>query len=71
MSGEETVPTIVIVYRPAGTVAPTVTVAVLEPVSGFVPNATVTPAGSPKYVNSALDVPFKFVRLMSVVPVPL
>src|ERR1700677_870461 len=69
VSTDVAVPMTVIVYFPSGTELPTVIVATLVPVSGFVPNAMVTPAGAPEYVNVALFEPRMFVRLMSVGPV--
>ena len=61
-------PTIVIVYRPAGTEEPTVTVTTLTPVSGLGVKDNVTPTGSPKYVNIAEFVPSKFVKSRFTVP---
>lgn len=66
------VPIIVIVYLPGATPAPTVVVATLVPVVGFVPNAMETPTGAPEYVSvTVAGAALRLVTVMVVVPVVL
>jgi len=62
-------PVIVTVVVPAVAVALAVSVRTLEPVAGFVPNAAVTPAGTPDANNVTPPVkPFDGVMVIVLVP---